>query len=207
MYNEKMDMMKTKIKNALSTLLLFSTLLVMGQDQYKADTESSLINWKGFKPTGEHYGTVKVKSGSFTIQNKKIVAGEFEIDMNSIIDLDMAADSEYNAKLVGHLKSDDFFGVEKYPVAIFKVTSTEAKGDQTLIKGDLTIKEKTHPVSFLATISMDGNQLTLKSDTFKVDRSKYDIIFKSKSFFSDLGDQFIDDDMELSVHVKAANAK
>lgn len=207
MYNEKMDMMKTKIKNALSTILLFSTLLVMGQDQYKADTESSLINWKGFKPTGEHYGTVKVKSGSFTIQNKKIVAGEFEIDMNSIIDLDMAADSEYNAKLVGHLKSDDFFGVEKYPVAIFKVTSTEAKGDQTLIKGDLTIKEKTHPVSFLATISMDGNQLTLKSDTFKVDRSKYDIIFKSKSFFSDLGDQFIDDDMELSVHVKAANAK
>lgn len=202
-----MDMMKTKIKNALSTILLFSTLLVMGQDQYKADTESSLINWKGFKPTGEHYGTVKVKSGSFTIQNKKIVAGEFEIDMNSIIDLDMAADSEYNAKLVGHLKSDDFFGVEKYPVAIFKVTSTEAKGDQTLIKGDLTIKEKTHPVSFLATISMDGNQLTLKSDTFKVDRSKYDIIFKSKSFFSDLGDQFIDDDMELSVHVKAANAK
>lgn len=207
MYNEKMDMMKTKIKNALSTLLLFSTLLVMGQDQYKADTESSLINWKGFKPTGEHYGTVKVKSGSFKIENKKIVAGEFEIDMNTIIDLDMAADSEYNAKLVGHLKSDDFFGVEKYPVAIFKVTSTEAKGDQTLIKGDLTIKEKTHPVSFLATISMDENQLTLKSDTFMVDRSKYDIKFKSKSFFSDLGDQFIDDDMELSVHVKAANAK
>lgn len=207
MYNEKMDMMKTKIKNALSTLLLFSTLLVVGQDQYKADTESSLINWKGFKPTGEHYGTVKVKSGSFKIENKKIVAGEFEIDMNTIVDLDIAADSEYNAKLVGHLKSDDFFGVEKYPVAIFKVTSTEAKGDQTLIKGDLTIKEKTHPVSFLATISMDGNQLTLKSDTFKVDRSKYDIIFKSKSFFSDLGDQFIDDDMELSVHVKAANAK
>ncbi len=127
--------------------------------------------------------------------------------MNSIIDLDMAADSEYNAKLVGHLKSDDFFGVEKYPVAIFKVTSTEAKGDQTLIKGDLTIKEKAHPVSFLATISMDGNQLTLKSDTFMVDRSKYDIKFKSKSFFSDLGDQFIDDDMELSIHVKAANAK
>lgn len=207
MYNQKMDMMKTKIKNALSTLMLFSTLLVVGQDQYKADTESSLINWKGFKPTGKHYGTVKVKSGSFTIENRKIVAGEFEIDMNSIIDLDMAADSEYNAKLVGHLKSDDFFGVEKYPVAIFKVTSTEAKGDQTLIKGDLTIKEKTHPVSFLATISMDGNQLTLKSDTFMVDRSKYDIKFKSKSFFSDLGDQFIDDDMELSIHVKAANAK
>ena len=200
-------MMKTKIKNALSTLLLFSTLLVVGQDQYKADTESSLINWKGFKPTGEHYGTVKVKSGSFTIENKKIVAGEFEIDMNSIIDLDMAADSEYNAKLVGHLKSDDFFGVEKYPVAIFKVTSTEAKGDQTLIKGDLTIKEKTHPVSFLATVSLDANLLTVKSEKFKIDRSTYDIKFKSKSFFSDLGDQFIDDNMELSVHVKAANTK
>ncbi len=203
MFNLKKIKMNSIIKKVLSTLMLFSTVLVVGQNQFKADTESSVVNWKGSKPTGEHYGTVKVKSGFFTVENKNIVAGEFEIDMNSIVDLDMPADSESNAKLVGHLKSDDFFGVEKYPVALFKVTSTEIKGNQTLIKGDLKIKEKTHPVSFLATVSHDANLLTLKSETFKIDRSKWDIKFKSKSFFSDLGDQFIYNDMELSVVVNA----
>ena len=195
--------MNSIIKKVLGTLMLFSTVLVVGQNQFKADTESSVVNWKGSKPTGEHYGTVKVKSGFFTVENKNIVAGEFEIDMNSIVDLDMPADSESNAKLVGHLKSDDFFGVEKYPVALFKVTSSEMKGNQTLIKGDLKIKEKTHPVSFLSTVTHDANLLTLKTETFKIDRSKWDIKFKSKSFFSDLGDQFIDNDMELSVIVNA----
>lgn len=195
--------MKNIFKITLSTLLLFSTMLISGQNQLKVDTASSIVNWKGFKPTGDHYGTVNVKSGSFTIENNMIIAGEFEIDMNSIVDLDMPADNEYNAKLVGHLKSDDFFGVEKYPVALFKVTSSETKGDKVLIKGDLTIKENTHPVSFLATVSLTGNKLMLKSETFKIDRSKWDIKFKSKSFFSDLGDNFIYDDMELSVIVNA----
>ena len=177
MYNEKMDMMKTKIKNALSTLLLFSTLLVMGQDQYKADTESSLINWKGFKPTGEHYGTVKVKSGSFKIENKKIVAGEFEIDMNTIIDLDMAADSEYNAKLVGHLKSDDFFGVEKYPTATLTITAVEkGKGDVKNITADLTIKEVTKDIVFNAYV--DGNTKTF-STTFKIDRTRWGVTYNN----------------------------
>jgi hypothetical protein len=95
-------MMKTIITKTFSILMLFSTLLAVGQNQFKADTESSVVNWKGSKPTGEHYGTVKVKSGFFTVENKNIVAGEFEIDMNSIVDLDMPADSESNAKLVGH---------------------------------------------------------------------------------------------------------
>jgi len=192
------------IKRTLILLFLFSTVLVLGQNQFKTDIESSLVNWKGFKPTGEHYGTVNLKSGSFTVENNKIVNGNFEIDMTSIVDLDMAADNEYNAKLVGHLKSDDFFGVEKYPVAIFQLTSTEVKGDKTLIKGNLKIKEKTHPVSFEATVTLDGDRLLLKSDTFKIDRSKWDIKFKSKSFFDDLGDKFIDDDMELSVLVNAS---
>jgi polyisoprenoid-binding protein YceI len=176
---------------------------MIGQTQFKTDTRSSLVNWKGFKPTGEHYGTVKLKSGYFTVQNKKIVEGEFEIDMNSIECVDLPSDSESNAKLVRHLKSDDFFGAEKYPAAIFKLSSTEAKGEKTLCKGNLTIKGITHPVSFLATIVQEGENLSLKSEAFKIDRSKWNIQFKSKSFFSDLGDKFIYDDIELSVEVVA----
>lgn len=191
------------IKRTLSLLFLLGSTVVMGQNQFNTEAESSVVNWKGFKPTGEHFGTVPVKSGSFTVENNKIVYGAFEIDMNSIVDLDMAADNEYNAKLVRHLKSDDFFGVEKYPVAVFKLTSTEAKGDKTIINGNLKIKEKTHPVSFEAIVTIDEDRLLLKSDTFKIDRSKWDIKYKSKSFFNDLGDKFIDDDMELSVLVNA----
>ncbi|MCP4882629.1 MAG: YceI family protein [Flavobacteriales bacterium] len=195
--------MKKIIKNTIYGLMLFSTIAVWSQDQFIADTEASKINWKGFKPTGEHFGIVKVKSGSFTVENKMITAGDFEIDMNSIVVLDIPSDESSNAKLTKHLKNDDFFGVKKHPVAIFKLTSTEAKTEKFLVKGDLTIKGITHPVSFLAEVSTDGESVLLKSEKFEIDRSKWNIKYKSQSFFSDLGDKFISDDMELSVEVHA----
>jgi len=195
--------MKRIIKNTIYGLMLFSTIAVWSQDQFIADTEASKINWKGFKPTGEHFGIVKVKSGSFTVENKMITAGDFEIDMNSIVVLDIPSDESSNAKLTKHLKNDDFFGVKKHPVAMFKLTSTEAQGEKFLVKGDLTIKEITHPVSFFAEVSTDGESVLLKSEKFEIDRSKWNIKYKSQSFFSDLGDKFISDDMELSVEVHA----
>ena len=195
--------MKKIAEKTLITLFLFSTFLTTAQVQFNADTETSVLNWKGFKPTGDHYGTVKLKEGFFTAKDKQIVSGEFEIDMTSIVDLDMDADSEYNAKLVNHLKSEDFFSVEKYPVAAFKISKTEAKGDKTLITGDLSIKGKSHSVSFLASVKNEGENLYVKSETFKIDRSKWDIKYQSKSFFTDLGDKFIYDDIELSFEVAA----
>ena len=193
--------MKNFLKKTLTTILLFSTIIVVSQNQVNVDTGSSSINWKGFKPTGEHFGTVKVKKGTFTVNDNKIVDGEFEIDMNSIVVLDIPSDESSNAKLVKHLKSDDFFGVKKYPTATFEITSIDVKADKTLVKGNLRIKEKTHPVSFSASVTIDGNNIHLKSDTFTIDRSKWDIKYKSQSFFGDLGDKFISDDMELSVEV------
>jgi len=195
--------MKRIIKNTIYGLMLFSTIAVWSQDQFIADTEASKINWKGFKPTGEHFGIVKVKSGSFTVENKMITAGDFEIDMNSIVVLDIPSDESSNAKLTKHLKNDDFFGVKKHPVAMFKLTSTEAQAEKFLVKGELTIKEITHPVSFFAEVSTDGESVLLKSEKFEIDRSKWNIKYKSQSFFSDLGDKFISDDMELSVEVHA----
>lgn len=195
--------MKTILERTVIALFLFSSFLTVAQVQFNADTETSVLNWKGFKPTGDHYGTVKVKNGFFTINDKQVVSGEFEIDMNSIVDLDMDADSEYNTKLVNHLKSEDFFSAEKYPTASFKINKTEIKGDKTLITGDLSIKEKTHSISFLASVKIEGETLHVKSETFKIDRSKWDVKYKSKSFFGDLGDKFIYDDIELSFEVTA----
>lgn len=195
--------MKTILERTVIALFLFSSFLTVAQVKFNADTETSVLNWKGFKPTGDHYGTVKVKNGFFTVKDKQVVGGEFEIDMTSIVDLDMDADSEYNAKLVNHLKSEDFFSVEKYPVASFKISKTEIKGDKTLITGDLSIKGKSHSISFLASVKNEGENLYVKSETFKIDRSKWDVKYQSKSFFADLGDKFIYDDIELSFEVTA----
>lgn len=170
---------------------------------YKVNTETSKINWKGFKPTGSHYGTIHLSNGNFIANKEKISGGEFTIDMNSIIDLDMEADNEYNAKLVNHLKSEDFFDAEKFPNGSFQIKGTENKDGKTLIKGELTLKGITHPVSFLADVKFEANQLMVKSETFKIDRSKWNVTYKSKSFYNDLKDKFVDDDMEISIEMIA----
>ncbi|MEN8124142.1 MAG: YceI family protein [Bacteroidota bacterium] len=192
------------MKNLILTLLLLVGFIGFAQTNYKTNTENAILKWKGFKPTGSHYGTINLKDGFFTIKNNKIVGGEFIIEMNSIVNLDLAADNAYNKKLVDHLKSNDFFDVTTYPTAKFIINSSEEKEGKTLIKGKLTLKDKTNPVEFLATVTIDGNKLDFKSDTFKIDRSKWNVTYKSKSFFNDLKDKFIDDEMELTVEVKAS---
>ncbi|MCD6544493.1 MAG: YceI family protein [Flavobacteriaceae bacterium] len=184
------------------TFILFSAY-TNAQTTYKVNTNSTQISWKGFKPTGEHYGTISLKSGSFIVNNGEIVGGNFTIDMNSIKNDDLDASSKWNAKLVNHLKSEDFFDVEKYPTVIFKITNIENKGDKTLIQGDLTIKNKTNPIEFTALVKIDKNQLIFNSETFKIDRSRWDIKYKSKSFFNNLADKFIYDEMEISITIQA----
>ena len=130
------------ISKTLGLVLLLFTVTINAQTTFKVNTDNAKINWKGFKPTGEHYGTINLKNGSFTTNNNQITSGEFTIDMNSIVDLDMDATSEWNTKLVNHLKSEDFFDAKKHPTATFKITGTEKKGDQTLVKGNLIIKNK-----------------------------------------------------------------
>ncbi len=185
-----------------ASVLLFSFTTIV-KTNYKADINNSKINWKGFKPTGSHNGSINISNGNFIVSSDKIVGGEFIIDMNSIVDLDMPADNEYNAKLVGHLKSADFFDVDKFPNGIFHITKSENIDGKTLIHGDLTLKDKTNPVSFLADVKIDKKGLTLKSETFKIDRSKYNVRYGSKSFFDDLKDKFINDEMEISIEVIA----
>ena len=195
--------MKKTFFTAIAISLIAFSFTDIKKTNYKVNTETSKINWKGSKPTGSHYGTINLDNGNFIVKNDKITGGEFTIDMNSIADLDMPADNEYNAKLVGHLKSADFFDVEKYPNGSFQIKESENKDGKTLIKGELTLKDISHPVSFLADINIENGQLTLKSETFMVDRSKWNIRYQSKSFFDDLKDKFIEDDMEISIEVIA----
>ena len=186
-----------------SILLLIISLTTTAQNSFIVNAEQSIIHWKGFKISGNHYGTLLLKEGIFNFSNDYIIGGEFIIDMNTIKNVDIPSDDKYNKKLVDHLKNDDFFGVNNYPTAKFIITKTEIKGSKILIKGDLSIKNKTNPVEFLASISHDKKKVFFKSDSFKIDRSKWDLKYKSKSFFDSLGDNFIYDDMEISVEITA----
>lgn len=189
-----------------NTLLIFTLAAIafaftFPKETLKVDTGASYISWKGYKVTGQHYGKVKLKNGNLEYENGKLVGGNFEIDMTTITSEDMQG--SYADKLVGHLKSDDFFGVTKYPTAKFVITkAAEAKPGEYRIKGDLTIKETTKPISFNALVSeKDGKQVA--TATMKIDRSEYDVRYGSGSFFDNLGDKTIYDEFDLEVTLVA----
>jgi polyisoprenoid-binding protein YceI len=194
---------KDKAKEAETTAAEAAAKAQMESVKYIANATESSIEWTGFKPTGKHNGTINVESGVFTVNNGKIESGSFLIDMNSIVDLDIPADDENNAKLVGHLKSADFFDVEKFPNAAFEVTGFEEKDGKSLLSGNLTLKEKKNNVTFPVTVNSEEDSFTMTSEVFTIDRSKWDVKYGSKSFFDNLGDKFINDDIELKIMVKA----
>ncbi|WP_439130694.1 YceI family protein [Polaribacter sp.] len=170
-------------------------------DLNNVDTAISVLNWKGTKPTGAHNGTVALKSGGLLVENGELQGGEFIVDLATITNVDMAG-SEGAGKLEGHLKSADFFDVEKYPTSKFVITNVEDKGDNIHVTGNLTLKDVTKSITIPATISTEGGVTTFESEKFMVNRADFNIKYGSKSFFDDLKDKFIDDNMELSFVVK-----
>jgi len=170
---------------------------------YTVDTESSQVNWNGKKVTGEHFGTVKIAKGGLTADGNKLTGGTVDIDLRTMNSTDLKDNKEYHDKLIGHLKSDDFFSVDKYPTATFKITKVNPKGgDQYDVTGDLSIKGKTNPVTFPATVKVSGNKITANGKA-SIDRTKYDIRYGSKSFFANIGDKAIYDDFTVELNLVA----
>jgi polyisoprenoid-binding protein YceI len=169
---------------------------------FKVDTNKSKIEWTGKKVTGQHTGTIKLASGEVVTNGKVPTGGKFTIDMNSMDNTDLQGGGK--DKLMGHLKSDDFFGVEKYPTATFTATKITAAGaNKVNVTGNLTVKGKTNPVSFPATYTLAGKTLTVVASEVKVDRTLYDIRYGSKSFFESIGDKAIDNEFLLNVTLVA----
>ncbi|WP_298767029.1 YceI family protein [uncultured Polaribacter sp.] len=166
------------------------------------DTATSVLTWKGTKPTGAHNGNVMIKDGDLLVENGKVTGGEFIIDMNSIKVLDIPADNEGNGKLLGHLTSADFFDVATYPTSKFVITNVEDKGDKIHVTGNLTVKDVTKSITIPATVNTVNGVTVFKSETFMVNRAEFNVKYGSKSFFDNLKDKFIDDNMELSFTVK-----
>jgi polyisoprenoid-binding protein YceI len=173
----------------------------MNTQKFKIVSAQSNIDWVGKKITGAHNGTIAVKEGELILNGGKLAGGKFIIDTTSIKILDVT-DPSTNAQFAGHLASDDFFSTEKYPEAILEITSVSGNH----IEGDLTIKGITHPVGFDAALHVNGDQLTA-TGKLVIDRTKYEMKFRSGNFFKDLGDTLIYNDFELNVSVTAKAAR
>ncbi|MFD2574482.1 YceI family protein [Spirosoma soli] len=170
---------------------------------YKVDTQKSVLNWNGKKVTGEHSGTVKLGDGSLTVDGNKLTGGTFTFDMNSITCTDLT-DAGYNAKFIGHMKSEDFFNTAKFPTSTFKITKVTPKGGNAYdITGNMTIKGITNAVTFPATVKMNGNSIEADGKA-TLDRTKYDIRYGSKSFFENIGDKAIYDDFTVEIKLVAS---
>ncbi len=181
---------------------------------YNVNAEASAILWKGIKPTGTHNGTVKVSEGTLSVKDGSIESGKFTLDMNSITVLDLEGD--YKTKLEGHLKgtekeeADHFFNVKQYPTATFEISSVKPLlGDADFthtILGNLKIKDKTHSIEFKANVKNEGGGLIAESNEFTIDRTKWGVNYGSKSIFDNLGDKFINDEIELKIQLSALQA-
>ena len=175
----------------------FTTVKV---ETFTADVEKSVINWKAYKVTGEHYGTINLKSGSLDYTDGALTGGSFVIDMTSIAIGDL--EGEWAGKLQGHLSSPDFFNVKEFPEATFQVTrviSRGTPGDYKVI-GDLTIKGISKEIKFITSIDEKADQPTATAKV-TIDRSEFDIRYGSGSFFDNLGDKTIYDEFDLEVNL------
>jgi len=169
---------------------------------YVVDKVVSKVRWEGKKVTGKHTGTISFSNGSLAVSKGKVTGGTFEIDMKTIVDLDLT-DAEWNKKLIGHLSSDDFFSIEKFPKAGMVINQvTPVSGDEFHFFADLTIKGIKKPVEFNAKVKVTADKLSAQG-VITVNRTLYDIKYGSGSFFQGLGDKMISDDFTLDFDLTA----
>lgn len=176
--------------------LLFTGFVMSVSAQTKAvNTEKSVLNWKGYKVIGFHEGTINLKEGNLDFEKDKLKGGNFTVDMTTISSTDMSGKGK--ERLDGHLKNQDFFDVENHPEStlVFRKVKETSKGVYA-IEADLTIKGIKKTVSF--TMEIKGNTATA---TVQIDRTQYDIKYRSASIFPDLADKAIKDEFDINATI------
>ena len=204
--------MKNFSLGLISLFLLASSFIIYtGKETFKVKASESEVHWYATKVTGKHDGVVSLKSGEIVVEKGALTGGSFVVDMTSIKVLDLEEGSNMNNKLTNHLKSPDFFDVEKHGEASFKVTSAKKTGQQATsdkaleyeVTGDLTIKGISNPLTFKVYVKTEGSDATARG-TLVFDRSKYDVKYGSETFFGNLGDKAIYNDVTLKIELKAS---
>ena len=167
-------------------------------DNIRVDEKHSIIKWIGSKVASSHEGNVNIAKGSLLIDHGTLVGGQIAIDMNSISCSDIESEKK-NQYLVDHLKDEDFFNVKDFPLASIKITEALKGEDNTYkLSADLTIKGITHPIIFQADVDINGLNYSARAKII-IDRTKWNVVYKSGSIFKDLGDKFIHDEIEFEI--------
>ena len=190
--------MKTTFKFIITITLTLISISFSYSQSLTANKTQSLIRWYGEELTGKtHFGNLSFKEGQIELQDGLIIGGNFVVNMTSLSVEDLSGGAK--ARLEGHLRSDDFFSVDKYPEATLKITQkAKVEGDVQKLYGELTIKGIKHAVDF--TIILVDKKTATANLTF--DRSKYNVRFRSGSFFENLGDKLILDDIRMEVSLQ-----
>ena len=172
-------------------------------DHIRVDIHKSTVKWKGSKITEGHEGFIQIQKGVLMIEHGTLVGGQISFNMKTITNSDIESE-KYKAMLEGHLKSDDFFDVDKYPLSTISITkATKTEGNNYSIVADLSIKGITHSITFDAEVDIRKIAFFAKAK-IKIDRTKWDIIYNSGNFFKDLGDKLILDKIEFDIYLLSA---
>ncbi|HNR07672.1 MAG TPA: YceI family protein [Saprospiraceae bacterium] len=169
---------------------------------YKVDPVNSKIEWTAYKMTGQHTGTLQVKQGALEFNGNKLIGGRFDIDMQSMTVTDIQG--SMMERLLSHLKNDDFFSVDKFGTSSLVIKKAEQKSANLYkITADLIIKGISKEITFDATVNQsEGNA----SASLKVDRTLFDIKYRSGRFFPEIGDKMIKDEFDLKVNLTFAKS-
>lgn len=177
--------------------------------QFVVDTMNSKVEWKGYKvfksENTSHFGTIKFESGDITVKEGKLESGKFVANMASLTSEDLKNDKENLGKLNGHLKSADFFDVEKFPTASFEITKVtpSAEGDfNTILDGNLTIKGITKPVKFKSNVTVKEGEVTIASEQKDINREDFGVKFQTPA-----ANGVIKNEVTLQINVKAFEKK
>lgn len=190
------------------TMMSFTSENPPAGPAFALTSEQSTVSWKGMKPGGEHYGVIEVVNGKIDTDGSMVTGGYFTIDMNTIVCHDLTNEG-MNNRLVGHLKSEDFFHTEAYPKAFFNITKVTAQKSAAngftanyMVAGDLTVRGTTREISFPANISMDENMVYAKTGQIELDRTQWNVNYQSNKIFANLKDSYIDDTMIVSLDLR-----
>lgn len=195
----------------------------------EVDAESSKIDWRGYKPTGQHFGFIPVTEGQVFIEGESLTGARFVFDITSLKIQDMEESNENYPKLWGHLQSADFFDAANYPQAVFELTGVESysagtiknkeefetgntpKSDSEIapenpthwISGNLTMRGTTKNIKFPAYVSVSNGAVVAKAG-FNIDRTDWGLAYNDESNAVDKAkDQFIYNTVSVGFDIKA----
>ncbi|HEX5625347.1 MAG TPA: YceI family protein [Saprospiraceae bacterium] len=177
-------------------------------DSFRIQTAESLIYWMGSSPSGSHNGTISPAQGMLYAANRQLKAGRLDIDMHSIRNLDLDDEADRN-DLENELKGGDFFAADSFPTAYYKITGVHWVNDSTynaMIDGFLTIRDVMTPLKVKAHVVATDAMIEVVVPEFTIDRSAYNILHRSKKIIPELKNQWIDDEIRLSLRLVATKS-